>query len=80
VYDVSWRVRLWPTSERLAAMQNPVVEAVLITGILTAALGAWLAHFAQVAQRRASEAEAVNRELAYEIAERQRAEGALGEA
>jgi two-component system sensor histidine kinase/response regulator len=77
LHGVVWRVRVWPTPETLAAMSNPLNEAVLITGAVTAALLAWLVHFAQAARRRVHETIEINRELAREIIERQRAEEAL---
>jgi PAS domain S-box-containing protein len=80
LHGVIWRVQVWPTTEALATLSSPLGEAVLVTGIVFAALLAWLIHFAQVGRRRMREASAINRELAREIVDRRRAETALHEA
>ena len=80
LHGVVWRVQVWPTTEMLATLSSPLDEAVLITGIVIAALLAWLVHFAQVGRRRMRETIAINHELAQEIIDRRRAETALQEA
>jgi PAS domain-containing protein len=80
LHGVVWRVHVWPTRETLAALSSPLDEAVLVTGIVIAALLAWLVHFAQMGRRRMRETTAINRELGREIIDRRRAETALHEA
>ena len=80
LHGVVWRVQVWPTTEVLATLASRLDEAVLITGIVIAALLAWLVHFAQVGRRRMRETIAINHELAREIIDRRRAETALHEA
>jgi PAS domain S-box-containing protein len=80
LYGHVWRMRVWPTSETLAAFASPLDETALVTGIVVAVLLAWLVHFAQVARCRMRETIVINRELAREIIERQRAEAALHDA
>jgi sensor domain CHASE-containing protein len=80
LYGHVWRVRVWPTPETLAMLSSPLDEAVLVTGIVVAVFLAWLVRVAQVARRRLYETIAINRALAREIIERQRAETALHEA
>jgi PAS domain-containing protein len=80
LYGHVWRVRVWPTPETLPILSSPLDETALVTGIVVAVLLAWLVRFAQVARRRMHETIAINRELAREIIERQRAEAALHDA
>ncbi len=80
LYGVIWRVQVWPTAETLAALSTPLGKAILITGFVVSALLAWLVYFAQVARRRMRETIVINRDLAREIIERQRAEEAMHDA
>ena len=80
LYGVVWRVRVWPTPERVDALSTPLDEAILITGVVVSALLAWLVYFVHVARRRMHETIASNRQLAREIIERLRAEEARHDA
>jgi PAS domain S-box-containing protein len=77
LYGIVWHVRVWPSPEMLAALSTPLDQAILITGFIVSALLAWLEYFVQVARRRLGETIAINRKLAREIIERQRAEEAM---
>jgi PAS domain-containing protein len=56
---------------------TPLDDAILSTGFVVSALLAWLMYFVQVARRRMRETIAINRKLAQELIERQRAEEIL---
>ncbi len=76
---VIWQLRVWPTSELLAAEQSLLPKIVLSGGLVMAILGALAVHLAQTAQRRTQQVETINQKLTQEIAERQKTSSALQE-
>ncbi len=76
---VTWQLRVWPTSELLAAEQSLLPKIVVSGGLVMAILGALAVHLAQTAQRRTQQVETINLKLTQEIAERQKTSFALQE-
>ena len=74
LYGALWRSRVWPDRDALSRMRSPLPEIILAAGIISSALLGLLIYFAQTARRRARAAEAANRGLEVEVAERKRAE------
>lgn len=79
LYGISWRVLVWPRAEHVAEMRHHTDEMALIGGLLMAVLLTLAVHLGQTARLRTKAAEAANRELENEIAERKQAEEALRE-
>lgn len=75
--DVTWRLRVWPTPERMAKARSPLPQVALVAGLVMALLLSVTIHLMQTARRRAREIQSANQELAAEIAERQWAEREL---
>ncbi len=77
VHGLSWRVRVWPQPEILAATLSVLPQAVLAGGLAQALLLAIAVYLAQIARARTVELERANRELRIEVAERQQAQELL---
>jgi PAS domain S-box-containing protein len=76
---VSWRIRVWPGDEALAAMKSPLPAVGLAAGLGLATLVALGLRLTQVFRRRAQQAEEANRALRAEMATRLRLERELME-
>lgn len=74
LYGAVWRSRVWPDRDVLSRMRSPLPEVILASGLIMSALLGLLIHFSQKAQKRARAAEAANRRMEVEVAERKRAE------
>jgi two-component system NtrC family sensor kinase len=74
---VTWRIRLWPTRERVAQLRSALPEVVLAVGLLTGLLLAIAVHYASTARQRAMVVERVNRKLHDEISGHERTAAAL---
>ena len=78
--QLSWRVRVWPKSETLAYARSPLPRVTFVGGILLACLLAFAVYMAESAQLQARKAEATNKELNREIANRKQTEETLRQA
>lgn len=72
-----WVARLTPRSPMVSEQRSLIAPAAVLFGFLTAGLSSLALHLARTARMRAKEAEAINRKLHLEIAERKQAEAAL---
>jgi len=72
-----WQVRVWPRSGWITSRWLIFPYLVVAFGLAVAVLLALSIYWAQAARRRAMEAEAANRELEREVAERKRAQEEL---
>lgn len=79
IYGITWRIRVWPGSERFAQIRSFIPECFLIFGIFISILLAMLVYFARTAQMRAKRLNLVNCELIHEITEHKRANDELTE-
>lgn len=77
LYNVTWRVQVWPAAKALALLYSPLPRVVLGVGFGLALVLAWAAYLGQTLRLRAKQVEHVNRDLRGEILERQRAEASL---
>jgi signal transduction histidine kinase len=71
-YGVTWRVRLWPLPEELAAKHSVLPEVTLGAGFVMSLLLAWTVALARISRTRAQDLEKANRELQQEMTVRQR--------
>lgn len=78
--QLPWRVRVWPKSETLAYARSPLPQVTFVGGILLAGLLAFAVFMAESAQLQARKAEATNKELNREIANRKQTEETLRQA
>jgi signal transduction histidine kinase len=78
--QLTWRVRVWPKSETLAYARSPLPRVTFVGGILLASLLAFAVFMAESAQLQARKAEATNKELNREIANRKQTEETLRQA
>jgi signal transduction histidine kinase len=78
--QLPWRVRVWPKSETLAYARSPLPRVTFVGGILLAGLLAFAVFMAESAQLQARKAEATNKELNREIANRKQTEETLRQA
>lgn len=74
-----WRLRVWPTPERVEAGSSALPEFSLLLGLVLASLAAALVYLALNERRRGLEALATNERLAREIQERELVEARLAE-
>ncbi|HET6757198.1 MAG TPA: PAS domain S-box protein, partial [Burkholderiales bacterium] len=77
LYNSEWTLRVAPTAEYLEASHHRLPEALLISGLLVAALLASAVFFYQSARSREIESGIANRRLARETEERRQASVAL---
>jgi signal transduction histidine kinase/CheY-like chemotaxis protein len=75
--QLTWRARVWPTSETVTRAHSPLPRVVLVGGILMSGLLAFAVYLAETSQFRAREVTAVDEQLKKEIAERERVEDEL---
>jgi signal transduction histidine kinase len=78
--QLSLRVRVWPKSETLAYARSPLPRVTFVGGIFLACLLAFAVFMAESAQLQARKAEATNKELNREIANRKQTEETLRQA
>jgi signal transduction histidine kinase/CheY-like chemotaxis protein len=78
--QLSWRVRVWPKSEKLAYARSPLPRVTFVGGILLAGLLAFAVFMAESAQLQARQVETTNQELNREIANRKQTEERLRQA
>ena len=71
-YGVTWRVRIWPLPEELAAKHSALPEVTLGAGFVMSLLLAWTVALARITRTRAQDLERANRELHQEMTVRQR--------
>jgi signal transduction histidine kinase/sensor domain CHASE-containing protein/ActR/RegA family two-component response regulator len=64
---VTWRVRIWPTTNLLAEELSPLPEFALVAGLLTSGLLAMAVYLAQTARLRATQVVSANKALQHEI-------------
>ncbi len=76
-YGIDWQVDIFPTPALLHQVRSPLPTVVLITGLGSAWLFALVLHFAQLSDRRSRQFEQTNRQLQWEIQQRQQIEAAL---
>lgn len=74
---LDWRVRVWPDQQWLAEEHSPLDDVVLVGGLFMAGLLTLTVHLLQTTRRRSREAEAANKELRENIAQRKLMEAEL---
>lgn len=77
LYQVPWRIRVYPTAAMLAEENSLLPNAALGMGLTLSVLLAWVIYLAQAARRSAQQMAITNQALIDENQERQRVEEAL---
>jgi signal transduction histidine kinase/CheY-like chemotaxis protein len=80
VRQLTWRARVWPTSETLANARSSLPNVAFIGGILMAGLLAFAVYMGEIAHLHAQEVATTNEVLKRETAGREQAEEALRQA
>lgn len=74
LYQVSWKVVIWPGFERFSEVNTVLPAWVLVFGILSSISLVIILYLSQLTKIRAKKIDNTNRELVYEIVERRLAE------
>jgi len=77
IYNINWRLRLWPDQGLLAALHSPLPAISLVVGLTLAGLLTLTMWLNQTSRGRANALATLNRELTSEITERQLVEERL---
>ncbi len=77
LYQVQWRVVIWPGSERFSEVNTSLPTWVLIFGVLVSVSLVYILYLSQLTRIRAKKIDETNRELVYEIVERKLVEDKL---
>ena len=76
-HGVAWRLRIWPSPKLLARVRSSFPDKALAAGLLLSFLFALSVHLAQTARRRAIDVESTNKQLKFQITQREHAEEQL---
>jgi PAS domain S-box-containing protein len=75
--DHRWRLRVWPTPERVARLEGPLPSVLLALGILLSMLAASMTYVMDIRRRRERELKQTTSQLQEKDLEREKAQGAL---